>query len=156
MRTLRDSMCAMNRSDSACCLCSTLTICFLSITSTLLGVIAVALPDADRLTRQASFAEEVAGAEHRHDGLPARLGEHRQFHPPFWMYMTLFAAVALREDQVGGCPYSTIFFESPAESRNACASKGRSGADHRHENTRGTAANNVQNETAGGEVLRLG
>jgi hypothetical protein len=31
---------------------------------------------AHRLTRQASFAKKLAGAKHRHDGLPARLREH--------------------------------------------------------------------------------
>ena len=41
---LRDSMCEMNRSDIACCLCSTCTILSLRISRIALGVIAVALP----------------------------------------------------------------------------------------------------------------
>ena len=40
-------------------------------------------PDANRLTGQRAFAEKVAGAQHRDDGLFADAGEHRELDGAF-------------------------------------------------------------------------
>ena len=58
-------------------------------------------PHADGLTRQASFAEELAGAQHRHDRLSARLREHRELHATLLDVQNVLTRVALGEDDVG-------------------------------------------------------
>jgi hypothetical protein len=52
------------------------------------------------LTRQAPLAEELASAEHRHDGFPSRLGQHRQLHVALLDVQDVFARVTLREDDL--------------------------------------------------------
>ena len=102
MRTLRDSMCAMKRSDSACCSCSTLIICFFSITQ-----------DAARRDRRWRCRCEC-GCPARHPSpkkspgpsmattasLPV-VGEHRQLDAAFLDVHDRVALVALREDHLG-------------------------------------------------------
>ena len=67
----------------------------------MLSVVAVALPMRNGLTRQASFAKELAAAQHGHDGLPARLREHRELHAAFLDVQDVLARVALGEDDLG-------------------------------------------------------
>ena len=110
----------MNRSDIACCLCSSSDHLSLADEQDRARRDRRRAAHAERLTGQAALAEEVAGAEHRHDGLFAGLRQHRQ----------LDAARLDVQDVVAGSPcvkmasprpYSTTVLAMPAESRNACA-----------------------------------
>jgi len=79
-------------------------------------------PHPDRLTSQAPFAEELTSPEHRHDGFPARLGEHRELHVTLLDVQHVFARIAW-VNMTSPRRYSTIFLATPAESRKACALK---------------------------------
>ena len=78
-------------------------------------------PHADRLTRQASFAEEVARAEHRHDGFSARLREHRQLHAALLDVQDVSQASPWAKMTVGSPVLARSFLRPRAESRNAWA-----------------------------------
>ena len=58
-------------------------------------------PHADGLTGEASFAKELAGAQHRHDGLPARLRDHRELHATFLDVQDVLTRRALGKDDFG-------------------------------------------------------
>ena len=56
--------------------------------------------DAERLPGQASFAEEVAGAQHGDHGFLAGLGEHRQLDAALLDVHDAVGTVALRKDHL--------------------------------------------------------
>jgi hypothetical protein len=58
-------------------------------------------PHANGLTRQASFAKEVAGSQHRDDRLSPRLREHRELHSTLLNVQDALTGVALGEDDLG-------------------------------------------------------
>ena len=70
-------------------------------------------PHPDGLTRQASFAKEVAGAQHRHDRLSPRLREHRELHATLLDVQNALTGIALGEDDVG----SPILHDPSRDSR---------------------------------------
>jgi hypothetical protein len=53
------------------------------------------------LTRQASFAKEIAGAQHCHYRLSPRFREHRDLHATFLDVQNALTRIALGEDDVG-------------------------------------------------------
>ena len=55
---------------------------------------------ADGLTRQAPFAEELPGAEHRHDRLTAALRQHRELDVSCLDVQHVAARIALGEDDL--------------------------------------------------------
>src|SRR5258708_4432125 len=55
-------------------------------------------PHAEPLPREAALAEEIPGAEHRHDRLPAGLRQHRQLDAARLNVHDVFAGISLRED----------------------------------------------------------
>ena len=88
MRTFRDSMCAMKRSDSACCRCSTLIICCFSMTRILLVATAWALPmrmgcPARHPSPKKSPVLSMATTASLPDAESTE-----SLTPPFWMYIT--------------------------------------------------------------------
>ena len=88
----------MKRSENAGSSWSSRTIVSFSMTSTLLATRGRRSPDANRLTGQRAFAEEVAGAEHRDDRLFADAGDHRELDRALLDVPDVVAGVALRED----------------------------------------------------------
>ena len=53
------------------------------------------------MTRQASFAKEVAGCQHRDDRLSPRLREHRELHTTLLDVQDALTGIALSEDDLG-------------------------------------------------------
>ena len=90
----------MNRSDIACCLCKQAH--HLLLVDEEDGAVGRRrrAPHADGLTRQASLAEELARAQHRHDGFAARLREHRELHAALLDVQDVLARIALGEDDL--------------------------------------------------------
>ena len=70
-------------------------------------------PHANGLTRQASFAKEVAGAQHRHDRLSPRLRDDRDLHATLLDVQNALTGIALAEDDVG----SPILHDPSRDSR---------------------------------------
>src|SRR3982751_5596765 len=123
VRILRDSMCAMKRSESVGSLCRTAVICFLAIRSTVVAVIALALPirsacPARQPSPKKSPGPSIATIASRPD-----LESTDSFTPPCWMYMTL-SHLSPCEKITSSREKLTILFANPAESRNACALNG--------------------------------
>ena len=111
-------MCAMKRSARACSLCSTFTICFFATTSTLVAAMAVALPirtgwPARHPSPKKSPGPSIATTA----SLPA-FESTDSLTPPRWMYITLSPGSPWEKMTSDGAKF-TIFFERPAESRNA-------------------------------------
>jgi hypothetical protein len=79
----------MKRSDSACCLCSTFTIRPFSITSTLLGVIAVALPIRIGCPARQPSPKKSPGPSIATTASRPTFDNTESFTPPDWMYITL-------------------------------------------------------------------
>src|ERR1051326_7475110 len=113
----------MNRSDIACCPCSSRTIfCFSTLRITL-GVMAVALPirigcPARHPSPKKSPGPSMATTASRPD-----LDSTDSLTPPAWMYMTCSHASPCVKT-VSARPYLRNVFATPTESRNACALKG--------------------------------
>ena len=98
MRMLRASMCAMNRSENAGCSCSVRIISRFGMRSTVVGDDRRRRAHAERLAGEASFAEEVARTEHRHDGFLAGRRQHRELHAAVLDVEHAVGLAALGED----------------------------------------------------------
>src|SRR5688500_9004182 len=70
-------------------------------------------PHAEGLTRQASFAKEVAGAQHRHDRLSPRLRENANLLATLLDVQNALTGIALSEDDIS----SPILHDPSRDSR---------------------------------------
>ena len=95
---LRDSMCAMNRLDISWCLCSSSNHGALAYQQNRARRDGRRAADPEPLTGEASFAEEVARAEHRDYGFTTSLRQHRQLDASRLDVQHVLAQVALGED----------------------------------------------------------
>src|SRR5438067_12617222 len=118
----RASMCEMNRSDIACCLWSRRTIFSLPTRRMTLGVMASALPMRTGWPARHPSPKNSPGPSIATTASRPVLERTNNFTPPRWMYITLLQRSPC-EKVASDRAYSTISFDSPAESRNARALK---------------------------------
>src|SRR3954470_7628843 len=123
IRILRDSMCAMKRSESVGSLCSTAAICFLPMTSTIVAVMALALPIRSACPARQPSPKKSPGPSIATTASRPDFESTDSFTPPCWMYMTL-SHLSPCEKITSSREKLTILFANPAESRNACALNG--------------------------------
>src|SRR3954464_6072664 len=116
-------MCAMKRSESVGSLCSTAAICFLPMSSTVVAVMALALPIRSACPARQPSPKKSPGPSIATTASRPDFESTDSFTPSCWMYMTLShlspcAKITSSREKL------TILFANPAESRNACALNG--------------------------------
>ena len=119
---LRASMCAMNRSDIACCGAAGAPSPLVHEQDRAVGHGGRAA-HANGLAGQAAFAEELARAEHAHDGFPARLGQHRQLDAALLDVEHVLARVALGEEDDVASPILDDLLRDPSRVKEDFALK---------------------------------